>query len=113
MLHGMISLNLMLLLLLVNLVSRSRLELMYMSFFTKYQVSLHSSPWFSAVCALVKTHRNHFFGLCQQNKSSASKEKFRKTSNCGKRVLETAKLLTLVKQKRLSLTRNLAVVFCF
>ena len=27
----------------------------------KYQVKLHSSPWFSAACAAVIVHRNHFF----------------------------------------------------
>ena len=27
----------------------------------KYQVKLHSPPWFSAACAAAITHRNHFF----------------------------------------------------
>ena len=27
----------------------------------KYQVKPHSSPWFSAACAAVVVHRNHFF----------------------------------------------------
>ena len=27
----------------------------------KYQVSPHSSPWFSAACAATMVHRNHFF----------------------------------------------------
>ena len=27
----------------------------------KYQVELHSSPWFSAACAATIVHRNHFF----------------------------------------------------
>ena len=26
-----------------------------------YQVKPHSSPWFSAACAAVIVHRNHFF----------------------------------------------------
>ena len=39
----------------------------------KYQVKPHSSPWFSAACAAVIVHRNHFFHLYQQNKSSESK----------------------------------------
>ena len=51
----------------------------------------HSSLWFSAVCATAIIHRNHFFRLHQQNKSSESKVKFRQTSNYCKRVLETAK----------------------
>ena len=33
----------------------------------KYQVKNHSSPWFSATCAVVIVHRNHFFRLFQQN----------------------------------------------
>ena len=39
----------------------------------KYQVKPHSSPWFSAACAAAIVHRNHFFRLHQQNKSSESK----------------------------------------
>ena len=42
----------------------------------KYQVKPHSSPWFSAACAPAMVHRNHFFRLYQQNKSSESKVKF-------------------------------------
>ena len=38
----------------------------------KYQVKPHSSPWFSAACAAAIVHRNHFFCLYQQNKSSES-----------------------------------------
>ena len=59
----------------------------------KYQVKPHSSPWFSAV------HRNHFFRLYQQNKSSESKAKFRQASNHCKRVLEAAKLAYAAKTK--------------
>ena len=36
----------------------------------KYQVKLHSSPWFSGACAAVIVHRNHFFHLYQKDKSS-------------------------------------------
>ena len=43
----------------------------------KYQVKLHSSPWFSAASAAAIVHRTHFFCLYQQNKSSESKVKFR------------------------------------
>ena len=48
----------------------------------KYQVKPHSSPWFSATAAIV--HRNHFFCLYEQNKSSESKVKFRQAINCCK-----------------------------
>ena len=58
----------------------------------KYQVKPHSSPWFSAACAATIVHRNHFFHLYQQNKSSGSKVKFRKASNSCKRVFEAARL---------------------
>ena len=49
--------------------------------YCKYQVKLHSSPWFSAACAAAINHRNPFFQLYQQNKSSESKVKFRQVSN--------------------------------
>ena len=90
MFHGRISLNLVLLMLLVNFLSGFRLELMYI-FLRKYQVKPHSSPWFSAACAAAIVHRNHFFRLYQKDKSSASKANFREASNCCKRVLEAAK----------------------
>ena len=77
----------------------------------KYQVKPHSSPWFSAACAAAIVHRNHFFRLYQQNKSSESKVKFRQASNRCKSFLEAAKLATLLllKQKSPSLPRNLAL----
>ena len=65
----------------------------------KYQVKPHSSPWFSAACAAAIVHRNHFFHLYQQNKSSESKVTFRQASNCCERVLETAKLAYATKTK--------------
>ena len=75
----------------------------------KYQVKPHSSPWFSAACAAAIVHRNHFFRLYQQNKSSESKVKFRQASNRCKRVLEAAKLAYATKKKSPSLPRNLAL----
>ena len=42
----------------------------------KYQVKPYSSPWFSAASAAAIVHRNHFFRLYQQNKSSEYKVKF-------------------------------------
>ena len=65
----------------------------------KYQVKPHSSPWFSAACAAAIVHRNHFFRLCQREKSSDSKVKFRQISHRCKRVLETAKLTYANKTK--------------
>ena len=65
----------------------------------KYQVKPHSSPWFSAACAAAIVHRNHFFRLFQQNKSSESKVKFRQASNCCERVLEAPKLAYATKTK--------------
>ena len=65
----------------------------------KYQIKPHSSPWFSAVCAAAIVHRNHFFCLYQQNKSSESKVKFRQASNRCQRVLEAAKLAYATKTK--------------
>ena len=65
----------------------------------KYQVKPHSSPWFSEACAAAIVHRNHFFQLCQQNKSSESKIKIRQASNRCKRVLEAAKLAYATRTK--------------
>ena len=64
----------------------------------KYQVKLHSSPWFSAACAAAVVHRNHVFRLYQREKSD-SKVKFRQASNRCKRVLEAAKLAYAYKTK--------------
>ena len=65
----------------------------------KYQVKPHSSPWFVAACAATIIHRNHFFRLYQQNKSSECKVEFRQASNRCKRVLEAAKLAYATKTK--------------
>ena len=64
-----------------------------------YQVKPHSSPWLSAAYAAVIVHRNHFFHLYQQNKSSESKVKFSWASNRCKRVLEAANLAYATKTK--------------
>ena len=65
----------------------------------KYQVKLHSSPWFSAACAAAIVHRNRVFRLYQREKSSDSKVKFRQASNRCKMVLEAAKLAYANKTK--------------
>ena len=66
----------------------------------KYQVKPHASPWFPAACAAAIAHRSHFFRLCQQNKSSESKLKFRQAGDRSKRVLEAAKLACGTKTKQ-------------
>ena len=65
----------------------------------KYLFKPHSSPWFLAACAAAIVHRNHYFRLCQQNKFSESKVKFRQASNRCKRVLEVAKLAYATETK--------------
>ena len=65
----------------------------------KYQVKPHSSPWFSAACVVAIIHRNHFFRLYQQNKSSKSKVKFKQASNHCRRALEAGKLAYANKTK--------------
>ena len=57
-----------------------------------------SSPWFSAACAAVIVHKNHFFHLYQKNKSSESKV-IRQASNHCKRIFEDAKLTCANKTK--------------
>ena len=94
MFHGRISLNSVLLLVLVNFVSRFRLELMYIHL----KVKPHSSPWFSAACAAI-AHRNNFFRFYQQIKSSESKVKFRQASNPCQSVLEAAKVAYTAETK--------------
>ena len=51
----------------------------------KNQVKPHSSSCFSAAFVAAIVHRNHFFRLYQQNRSSESKVKFRQASNRCKR----------------------------
>ena len=65
----------------------------------KYQVKLHSSPWFSSACAAAIVYRNHFFCLYQKDKSSESKGNFIQASNCCKRVPEAAKFAYANKTK--------------
>ena len=65
----------------------------------KYQVKPHSSPWFSAAFVGAIVHRNHFFCLHQQNKSSESKVKLIQASNPCKRVLKAAKHAYATKTK--------------
>ena len=73
----------------------------------KYQAKSYSSPWFSTACTAAIVLKNHFFHLCQKDKSSDFKLKFREASNCCKWVLEGAKL---AYAKSPLLPRNLAVM---
>ena len=74
----------------------------------KYHVKPHASPWFSTDCAAAIAHRNHFFRLHQENKSSESEVKFRLASNLSKRVLEAAKLAYANKTKESITSQKLA-----
>ena len=65
----------------------------------KYQFKFHLSTWVSAACAATIAHKNHFFRLYRKDKSSDSKVKFRRDSNCSKSVLEAAKLAYANKTK--------------
>ena len=74
----------------------------------KYQVTPHSSPWFSADCAAAIIHRNHFFfHLHQKDKPSDSKVKFKQGSNHCKRVLEAVKVAYANKIKESITSQNL------
>ena len=65
----------------------------------QYRVKPHSFPWFSGACVAAIVHRNYFFRVYQQNKSSESKVKFGQASNRCKRVLDAAKLPYTTKTK--------------
>ena len=73
----------------------------------KYQIKPHSLLWFSAARVDAIVHRNHFFRLYQQKKSSESKVKFRQTSYHCKRVLEAAKLAYAIKSKEIITSQKL------
>ena len=75
----------------------------------KYQIKPHSSPWFSVACAAAIIHRNHFFCLYQQNKSSESKWSSDRLVIVAKGFVKLPKLHMLLKQKSPSLLRNLAL----
>ena len=60
---GRISLKSLLLLLLLDIVGDVLIGIDVYTPHRKYQVKLHSFPWFSAACAAAIVHRNHFFCL--------------------------------------------------
>ena len=93
MFHEWLSLNSVLLLLLVNFLSRSGCNsYIYPSSKVSGQASLISVVFSCLWCC----HRNHFFGLFEKDKSSESKLKFRLAI---KSVLEAAKLAYANKTK--------------
>ena len=83
--QGMIYLDFMLLLLILNFVSKSRLELMYFLPWCKYQGKPHSSPWLSTVSVAAIANRNYIF-FCTNKINLVSK--VTEVRNCYKRVLE-------------------------
>ena len=58
----------------------------------KYQVQNKQSIWFPTACAAAVAHENCFLCFRQQNKSSASKLKFRHCDNYYKKILEAVNL---------------------
>ena len=58
----------------------------------KFQVTPHSSPWFTPACAAAIVHRNHFFRLYHRDRNDATKTLYRQASNRCKRIIESAKL---------------------
>ena len=80
----------MLFLLLLNFLSRLRLNLMYRSDQIKIKPDLKQCV--SVACAAVIAHKNRFFGSYHQNEYAMFKGKFRQSNDCFKRVLESAKL---------------------
>ena len=101
--HGSLSFNSVLLLLLVNFVSRLRLQLMCMSLIKSIRSSLTHLHGFQLLVLLWQFMGITFVVFNQQYKSSEYKGKFGHTSNCCKRVLEAAKLAyankTITSQK--------------
>ena len=73
----------------------------------KYRIKSYSSASFSAASTAAIAHRNNFFCLHRQNKSSASKVKLRQATDPCKRVLKLPNLFMLVEQKRSSLPKTL------
>ena len=99
--------NSVLLLLLVNFESGFRLEFTYISLIVSIRSNFINLHGFSTACAATIVHRNHFFRLHQQSKSSESKVKFRQAISCCKRVLEAAKFAYANKTKESITSRKL------
>ena len=67
---------------------------------------VNSSAWFLPAFFTAIAHRNNFFYLLQQNKSSVFKVKFRQAKNPCRRVLEATNLVQANKAKKCSTTQR-------
>ena len=95
-----ISLDLVLLMLLMNFMSRSRLKTTYISLIS------YSSLSFSAACTAIITHRNCLFYLHQQNESSISQVMFQQVSSHCKMILK-AKIANANETKKSIILKKL------
>ena len=90
MFHGKMSVTLIpLLLVVVNFVSESSLELIHISLIINIRPRISHRY---GLCAAAVAHENCFLCFRQQNKSSASKLKFRHCDNYYKKILEAVNL---------------------
>ena len=79
----------------------------------RYQIKPHSYPSFSVAGTAAIVHKNHFFHLYRQNKSSESKPNFRQASNHCKSVLEATNLPYANKTKEsISSQKSGSYEFC-
>ena len=106
---GRISLKSLLLLLLLNIVSDVLIGIDVYTPHRKYQVKLHSFPWFSAACAAAIVHRNYFFVCTKRINLSILKYIIYRLVIVAKAFLKLLNLHMLIKQKSLLLPRNLAL----
>ena len=107
---GRISLKSLLLLLLLDIVGDVLIGIDVYTPHRKYQVKLHSFPWFSAACAAAIVHRNHFFVCTKRINFSILKYILYRLVIVAKAFLKLLNLHMLIKQKSLLLPRNLALV---
>ena len=70
---------------------------------------LHLSPWFSAACTATIVHRNHFFVCTNIINLLNLKKSSDRLAIIAKRFLKLPNLHMLLKQKSLSLPKNLAL----
>ena len=75
----------------------------------KYQVKLHSFPWFSAACAVAKIYRNHFLVCTNRINLQNLEQSSHRLAIVAKRFSKLSNLHMLIKQKSPSLPRNLAL----
>ena len=106
---GRISLKSLLLLLLLDIVGDVLIGIDVYTPHRKYQVKLHSFPWFSAACAAAIVHRNYFFVCTKRINLSILKYILYRLVIVAKAFLKLLNLHMLIKQKSLLLPRNLAL----